>query len=45
MDRLSGDDVYQLFTLVDDEKRLYRQSPERICTAGLLCGVFDVPYY
>ena len=45
VDRLSGDDVYQLFTLVDDEKRFYRQTPGRIRSAGLLCGVFDVPYY
>jgi hypothetical protein len=43
VDRLSGDDDDQFFAMVDDEKKFYRKSPGRICSAGLLCGVSDVP--
>jgi len=39
---LSGDDVYQLFAMADDEKKLFRKSLERVYPAALLWGVPDV---
>ena len=41
------DEAYRqgFFTLADDAEEFYRKSPGRFYAAGLLCGVFDLPYY
>jgi hypothetical protein len=42
VDRLSGDDIYQLFAMADDEKIFHGYPQRRIHSFILLFGISDV---